>query len=115
MSWLQATVVLVTHVVERPLYIFGTAAVVVLCFSNTTGNTLTSYTLTISLLLTVSACGLVCNEGLSYIAVLRARTSRHDCVHLPDYCLSVGTGDVILVHYRTLFELVVCGERFYDL
>ena len=70
MSWLQATVALVTRVVELPLPILRTAAVVVLCYSNTTGNTLTSYTLPITLLRTVSPCGLVRNEGLSYIAVL---------------------------------------------
>ena len=59
MSWLQATVALVTHVVEFPLRILRTAVVVVLCYSIAAGNTLTSYTLTITLLLTVSTCGLI--------------------------------------------------------
>ena len=45
MCWLQATVTLVPHVVElRPPLL--RIAFVVLGYSNTTGNTLTSYTLT---------------------------------------------------------------------
>ena len=64
-------------VVELPLPILRTAVVVLvlLCYSNATGNTLTSYTITITLLLTVSARGLVRNHGLSYIAVLRTSSS----------------------------------------
>ena len=58
MSWLQAAVALVTHVVELPLPILPIVVVVVLGYSNTSGNTLTSYTLTITLLLTVRRAGL---------------------------------------------------------
>ena len=58
------------YVVELPLPILRTAIVVVLGYSDTTGNTSTSHTLTITCLLTVSARGLVRNEGLSYVTVL---------------------------------------------
>ena len=102
MSWLQATVALVTYIVELPLPILRTAVVVILGDSNICGNTLTSRTLTTTMLLTVSAAGLVRNEGLAYDTVLHARISRHDCVSLPNYCLYLGTGDVVSVQYRTL-------------
>ena len=58
-AWLQASVTLVPHVVVHPP--LRTAAVVVLGCSNTTGNTLTSYSLITTFLLADSAAGLVRN------------------------------------------------------
>ena len=110
MTGLQASVAFVPHVVALPFPVLRTTVVVFGC-SSTTGNTLTSYTLTntviltTTFLLTVSAGGLVRNDGLSYITLLLACTlSGHDCLRLPDYCLYLSTGYVVSVQYRTLFE-----------
>ena len=121
-TWLQASMTFVPHVVVLSLPVLRTVLAFFFCFSCTTRNTLTSYALISTFILvttflfTVSAGWLVRNEGLSYITILLARTpSGHDCVPLPDYCLYLGTGDVVSVQYRTRFEFVVCRKYFYDL
>ena len=58
-------------------------------------------TLTATLLITVSACGLVRIKGLSYITVLRTRTSRHDGLPLPANFLYLGMSDVVVVQTYT--------------
>ena len=114
-SWLQATVTFVPYVTELSLPILCTSVAVVRGYRITTDNILTSHTLTTTFLHTLWACGLVRNNSLSYITVSRTCTMRHDCVPLPDFGLCLGTGDVVSVQDRTLFEVMVGSEHCCDL